>query len=83
MDNLAEQLRAQRERSAARRTAEANATLAAGIDWVRRSGIENRARKVGERAPDFALVNATGRELRLGDLLGRGPVVLAFYRGAW
>jgi peroxiredoxin Q/BCP len=34
--------------------------------------------KAGERAPDFALADANGREVRLADLLGR-PVVLYFY----
>jgi peroxiredoxin Q/BCP len=34
--------------------------------------------KVGERAPDFALPDANGREVRLADFRGR-PVVLYFY----
>ena len=42
-----------------------------------------RALGVGETAPDFALPNAAGRDVRLSDLLARGPVVLTFYRGAW
>ena len=37
----------------------------------------------GGRAPDFELPNATGRGVRLGELLARGPVVLTFYRGVW
>ena len=39
--------------------------------------------RVGERAPDFTLVNAFGKEVKLSDQLKKGPVVLAFYRGAW
>ena len=39
--------------------------------------------EVGERAPDFELVNAFGDRVRLFDHLARGPVVLSFYRGAW
>ena len=38
---------------------------------------------VGDPAPDFALPDAMGREVRLSELLERGPVVLTFYRGAW
>ena len=38
---------------------------------------------VGDRAPDFALADATGETVRLGALLLDGPVVLTFYRGAW
>ncbi len=39
--------------------------------------------EVGERAPDFELVNALGHRVRLSEHLARGPVVLSFYRGAW
>jgi peroxiredoxin len=38
---------------------------------------------VGDRAPDFALPDATGRTVRLSERLAEGPVVLTFYRGAW
>ncbi|HEX8299800.1 MAG TPA: peroxiredoxin-like family protein [Rubricoccaceae bacterium] len=41
------------------------------------------ALKVGDTAPDFALPDASGRTVRLSDLLASGPVVLAFYRGSW
>jgi len=37
----------------------------------------------GDRAPAFTLQNASGRVIRLDELLARGPVVLTFYRGAW
>jgi peroxiredoxin len=37
----------------------------------------------GDRAPEFVLENASGRMIRLDELLARGPVVLTFYRGAW
>lgn len=83
METLAEQLAGQRRRSAARRTAEQQAAIAAGVDLVRASGITERAPAPGAHAPDFTLPNVRGEEIRLGDLLGRGPVVLAFYRGGW
>lgn len=38
---------------------------------------------VGDAAPLFALPDATGRVVRLHDLLASGPVVLTFYRGEW
>ncbi|MEM0964352.1 MAG: peroxiredoxin-like family protein [Bacteroidota bacterium] len=41
------------------------------------------ALSVGDRAPDFALPNASGGTTRLSELLLDGPVVLTFYRGAW
>lgn len=33
----------------------------------------------GTHAPDFALLDQTGRTVRLSDLLGHGPIVLYFY----
>ena len=41
------------------------------------------ALRAGDRAPDFALPDATGETVRLSELLAEGPVVLTFYRGAW
>ena len=32
----------------------------------------------GDRAPEFELGNASGRMIRLDELLARGPVVLTF-----
>ncbi len=39
--------------------------------------------KVGELAPDFTLPDAQGNPVTLSDALDDGPVILAFYRGAW
>jgi predicted SPOUT superfamily RNA methylase MTH1 len=48
-----------------------------------RDGLVERAKKIGDRAPDFSLPDATGEMVRLADLLARGPVVVTFYRGTW
>ncbi|MET9914665.1 peroxiredoxin-like family protein [Streptomyces sp. NPDC006476] len=47
------------------------------------SGQADRALTVGAQAPRFSLPCATGQTLTLDNLLANGPVVLAFYRGAW
>src|SRR3984893_19254756 len=41
------------------------------------------APKVGEPMPAFLLPDDQGRLVRLEDLLGKGPVALAFNRGQW
>jgi peroxiredoxin len=41
------------------------------------------APKVGEPMPSFLLPNEQGRLVRLEDILGQGPVALAFNRGHW
>jgi peroxiredoxin len=41
------------------------------------------APKVGEPMPAFLLPDEQGRLVRLNDLLGEGPVAIAFNRGQW
>jgi peroxiredoxin len=54
-----------------------------GIEDVRKSGVLDRALKVGDRAPNFELPDAKGKTIRLSDLRTQGPVVLTWYRGGW
>ena len=39
--------------------------------------------KIGEKAPNFELPNPLGKQIKLLDLLSKGPVVITFYRGSW
>jgi len=64
-----------------KRPPEVVAIIRRGIDCVRESGAAGL--RIGERAPDFALLNQRGEMVRLSDRLSRGPVVLDFYRGVW
>jgi hypothetical protein len=47
------------------------------------SGIAERSLRVGAQMPDFSLPNVRGEQVKLSDLLVRGPAVVAFYRGGW
>jgi hypothetical protein len=47
------------------------------------SGILSHTIKVGDMAPDFVLPYTQKKDVYLGGLLDRGPLVLAFYRGRW
>jgi peroxiredoxin len=38
---------------------------------------------IGDRAPNFTLLDALGQPITLTDLLNQGPVVATFYRGEW
>lgn len=54
-----------------------------GMDAVENSGVLLSAKKVGDTAPDFSLKNALGETVSLSTYLGKGPVVLTWYRGGW
>lgn len=47
------------------------------------TGIAERAKRVGEPAPDVILPDAFGKPVRLADLWRNGPLVIVFYRGGW
>jgi peroxiredoxin len=38
---------------------------------------------LGDRAPDFTLVDSQGAPRRLQELVAEAPLVLIFYRGHW
>lgn len=64
--------------------------LASAIETMHRataaliaSGQAQRARKAGDRAPEFTLNDPDGRSVSSRDLLTQGPLVLSFYRGVW
>jgi peroxiredoxin len=54
-----------------------------GIEAVRKSGVTDKALKVGDHAPDFKLANAAGKTVKLYELTARGPVIITWYRGGW
>ena len=56
--------------------------IATANDDLTREGIAPGV-PVGAPAPDFALSDSRGKEIRLSAQLKRGPVVLSFFRGAW
>ena len=53
------------------------------IEGLARSGMTQRCLKAGDSAPDFELLNARGKPVKLSNLLARGPAILNFYRGGW
>lgn len=81
--SLQSQLEARSAEAAKKGDPAVRAEYARGIEAVATSGILDQAKKVGDKAPDFTLKNATGKEVSLKSLLRDGPVVLTWYRGGW
>ncbi len=50
---------------------------------LKNSGIEARAKKVGDRIPSLSLPDAKGEIVSIDRLLEKGPAVVIFYRGGW
>lgn len=57
--------------------------LRRNYDELERSGIAERAIRLGDKAPDFTLLDQRGKSFSLSDALRRGPVVALFVRGGW
>ena len=82
-ETLQEKLDARSKEAAATGDPAVRTEFAKGIEAVAESGIVDKAIKVGDKAPDFTLKNASGKKVTLGTLLKDGPVVLTWYRGGW
>lgn len=76
-------LREKREAFRAKASDDVKATFEKAAEEVAASGVLERAKKVGSKAPAFELEDHTGRSHELADYQADGPVVLTFYRGKW
>jgi peroxiredoxin len=59
------------------------AALQGSVAELLQTGFARRAVKAGEKAPLFRLRSDTGDFAALSAALGRGPVVVSFFRGGW
>lgn len=82
-ESVSEKLEARKNSFSAKADPQKRADYEEGIELVRQSGVLEKAVNVGDKAPDFALPNATEKEIKLSNLLAQGPVVLIWYRGEW
>ena len=63
--------------------AEERTALAGAIERLRMLQIVEQGLAEGDLLPDFALPDTSGQVVSSADLLDRGPLVLAFFRGPW
>lgn len=81
--SLQEKLDAQRQELESAAPESAVEVMHKATEELEKSGIADRAKKVGDTAPDFSLKNYKGETVSLSQKLKQGPVVLGFYRGGW
>jgi peroxiredoxin len=81
--SLNEQLAGLCTRVRAGLAADERRTLDDTLERLRMLQLAEQGLQVGEPFPDFALPDSDGRTVTSGELLDRGPVVVAFYRGGW
>ncbi|BAZ11624.1 redoxin domain-containing protein [Calothrix sp. NIES-4071] len=81
--NLTQELQNLLNHVASQVPAETLSTIGQSTQQVADLKIDQKALKVGERVSNFSLPGATGQLVELQQLLAKGPVVIAFYRGEW
>ncbi|HEY0912577.1 MAG TPA: peroxiredoxin-like family protein [Bradyrhizobium sp.] len=59
------------------------ATMQRATDELIDSGQAQRAKKAGDTAPEFTLLDPDGQPVSSRNLLAKGPLVISFYRGVW
>jgi peroxiredoxin len=64
-------------------TKERLAAMARATAELIESGQAQRAKKAGDAAPEFTLMDPEGNPVSSRELLARGPLVVSFYRGVW
>ena len=62
---------------------EASATMNRATEALAKDFSRRRLLTTGDIAPDFTLLNATGKPINLQEHLAKGAVILTFYRGGW
>lgn len=80
---LGDELKALSAGFAKKAPAEMRAAFAQGIEDVRRTGLVEAAKNVGDTAPAGELTTNTGQAVATESLWADGPVVVSFYRGGW
>jgi peroxiredoxin len=80
---LKDKLQALRATSLSRLDPETWSGLSAAIERLRMMQLAEHSLAVGDTLPDFELPDSAGKVVSSSELLDRGPLVLAFFRGGW
>ena len=53
------------------------------VEDLKTKNIEDNSIQVGQKMPEFLLPNAYGEKIHFTQILKKGKMILAFYRGSW
>lgn len=81
--SLKETLAAMKQESIATKPPELIGPLLEETDTLVKTGIADKAIKVGEVLPEFILPDVKGRMVSSKEFLKKGPLAISFYRGIW
>lgn len=80
---LQDRLNAIKQESIDTKPPEVVAVLLQEVENLIKSGLADRAIKVGEILPEFTLPDEKGALVSSKEILEKGPFALSFYRGVW
>jgi len=81
--SLTQLLKEHADASAAKYPEEIKTIMKSAIDDLEASKLTSNALKTGAVFPSFSLPNAKGSTINSSELLEKGAMVVAFYRGGW
>lgn len=80
---LQDRLNAKKAKSQANLPPEARSLMQNSTEELARSGILDKVLKAGEKAPEFSLPDHLNNMVSSTELINKGVLVIAFYRGVW
>ena len=83
LPQLGDKLAARKAKFAESAPAALRTLFADGLKQVAETGITEKAKQVGDQAPDGQLQSVQEESVALSSLWSDGPVVLVWYRGGW
>jgi len=83
MKNLAQEIEVLNKTLADQLPTETIEAFGRAIEDLKSRDVGVQSLQIGERFPDFSLPNTVGEQICLSDLLKKGKVIVAFFRGSW
>ncbi len=81
--NLKKELSDFAEQMAKQAPPEVLQTMGGEIGKLAQSGLVENAKSIGDKAPDFELMNSEGKLISLSSLINDGSLIISFNRGNW